>query len=141
MYSTFIRLAEYATSKHLDLHQASVALYPPIPLYRRLLGAHRRLPLEMRSLGDDYVKAEFRRHRETTNPVHIMGFLTQWKMYLDELPRDPSDSRSFKKLDPTVYEKMSAEQLGQLYEFMHATKEIWKPVPVNGEQAQSETKK
>jgi hypothetical protein len=80
-----------------------------------------------------------------------MGFLTQWKMYLDELPRDPSDSRSFKKLDPTVYEKvfmtlfiygfgllvltcaqMSAEQLGQLYEFMHATKEIWKPV--NSEQ-------
>lgn len=129
----------------------------------------------MRLLGDDYVKAgmcstgndalpahavfkEFRRHKEITNPVHVMGFLTQWKMYLDELPRDPSDSRSFKKLDPTVYEKvfmiplicgfsllvltciqMSAEQLGQLYEFMHATKEIWKPV--NGEQAQSETKK
>ncbi|KAG1820969.1 ACN9-domain-containing protein [Suillus subaureus] len=128
MRSTFVRLAESATTKHLDLRQASVALYPPIP----------RLPIEMRSLGDDYVKAEFRRHRETTNPVHIMGFLTQWKMYLDELPRDPSDSRSFKKLDPTVYEKMSAEQLGQLYEFMHATKEIWKPV--NSEQAQSETK-
>lgn len=115
----------------------------------------------MRSLGDTYVKAgmcsacdapsaytlfskEFRRHSDVTNPVHIMGFLTQWKMYLDELPRNPSDSRSFKKLDPTVFEKvtlfciyvfgylcltcfqMSAEQLGQLYEFMHATKEIWK---------------
>jgi hypothetical protein len=53
-----------------------------------------------------FVLKEFRRHRETTNPVHIMGFLTQWKMYLDELPRDPSDSRSFKKLDPTVYEKV-----------------------------------
>ncbi|KAG1736523.1 ACN9-domain-containing protein [Suillus lakei] len=139
MYPTFVRLAESATTKHLDLCQASVTLYPPIPLYRRLLRAHRRLPVEMRSLGDDYIKAEFRRHREITNPVHIMGFLTQWKMYLDELPRDPSDSRSFKKLDPTVYEKMSAEQLGQLYEFMHATKEIWKPV--NAEQAESETKK
>jgi hypothetical protein len=102
-------------------------------------------------LAHAVVLKEFRRHRDITNPVHIMGFLTQWKMYLDELPRDPSDSRSFKKLDPTVYEKvfmilliygfgllvftcvqMSAEQLGQLYEFMHATKEIWKPV--NGEQ-------
>jgi len=79
--------------------------------------------MEMRSLGDGYVKdgmcfmydvpsvytlslKEFRRHREVTNPVHIMGFLTQWKMYLDELPRDPSDSRSFKKLDPTVFEKV-----------------------------------
>ncbi|KAG1798461.1 ACN9-domain-containing protein [Suillus plorans] len=133
MYSTLVRLAESVTAKSLDLRQASVALHPPIPLYRRLLRAHRRLPIEMRLLGDDYVKAEFRRHKEITNPVHVMGFLTQWKMYLDELPRDPSDSRSFKKLDPTVYEKMSAEQLGQLYEFMHATKEIWKPV--NDEQA------
>ncbi|KAG2132946.1 ACN9-domain-containing protein [Suillus clintonianus] len=139
MYCTFVRLAESVTTKHLDLRRASGTLYPPIPLYRRLLRAHRRLPVEMRLLGDDYVKAEFRRHREITNPVHIMGFLTQWKMYLDELPRDPSDSRSFKKLDPTVYEKMSAEQLGQLYEFMHATKEIWKPV--NGERAEPETKK
>lgn len=26
-------------------------------LYRGILRAHRRLPLEMRSLGDDYVKA------------------------------------------------------------------------------------
>lgn len=53
-----------------------------------------------------FVLEEFRRHREITNPVYIMGFLTQWKMYLDELPRDPSDSGSFKKLDPTVYEKV-----------------------------------
>ncbi|KAJ8584853.1 ACN9-domain-containing protein [Rhizopogon salebrosus TDB-379] len=135
MYSTLVRLAESATTKPLNLLQASATLYPPIPLivlaycslYRRLLRAHRRLPIEMRSLGDAYVKDEFRRHREVNNPVHVMGFLTQWKMYLDELPRDPSDSRNFKKLDPTVFEKMSAEQLGQLYEFMHATKEIWKP--------------
>lgn len=78
----------------------------------------------MRSLGDGYVKdgtslmcdissvytlslKEFRRHREVTNPVHIMGFLTQWKMYLDQLPRDSSDPRNFKKLDPTVFEKVT----------------------------------
>lgn len=34
-----------------------------------------------------------------------MGFLTQWKMYLDELPHDPS-AKNFKKLDPTVFEKV-----------------------------------
>ncbi|OJA13023.1 hypothetical protein AZE42_03522 [Rhizopogon vesiculosus] len=138
MHSTLVHLAESVTTMPLNLRKASAALYPPIPLYRRLLRAHRRLPIEMRLLGDGYVNAEFRRHREVTNPVHIMGFLTQWKMYLDQLPRDPSDSRNFKKLDPTVFEKMSAEQLGQLYEFMHATKEIWKPA--SDEHAESETK-
>ena len=48
---------------------------------------------------------EFRRHREVTNPVHVMGFLTQWKMYLDGLPQDPS-AENFKKLDPTLFEKV-----------------------------------
>ncbi|KAG6852554.1 hypothetical protein C0991_010976 [Blastosporella zonata] len=76
------------------------------------------------------LSTEFRRHREVTNPVHIIGFLSQWKVYLDQLPRD-ADAKSFsgKRLDPTVFEKMSPEQLGQLYELMHATKDVWKPIP------------
>lgn len=47
---------------------------------------------------------EFRRHRSITNPVHIIGFLSQWKMYLDELP---ATNFTGKKLDPTVFEKVS----------------------------------
>jgi len=125
MRSTSLRLAKSVTTKPLNLREASATLLPPKPLYRSLLRAHRLLPIEMRTLGDDYVKAEFRRHRSTSNPVHIIGFLSQWKMYLDELP---ATNFSGKKLDPTVFEKMSAEQLGQLYELMHATKNVWKPV-------------
>jgi len=36
-----------------------------------------------------------------------MGFLTQWKMYLDQLPAGP-DARAYKgkKLDPTIFEKV-----------------------------------
>jgi len=66
------------------------------------------LPFEMRSLGDDYVKSEFRRHRDVMNPVYVMGFLTQWKMYLDQLPAGP-DARAYsgKKLDPTIFEKVN----------------------------------
>jgi len=100
------------------------------------------------SVYSRFTATEFRRHREVTNPVHVMGFLTQWKMYLDELPHDPTVG-NFKKLDRTVFEKvelcmcsaavttsfpwhvflqMSAEQLGQLYELMHASKDVWKPV-------------
>jgi len=133
MQATCRRLAESVRSGGLNLREVSEALYPPIPLYRRLLRAHKFLPHEMRSLGDDYLKAEFRRHRETTNPVHIMGFLTQWKMYLDELPRSRDTRFSGKRLDPTIFEKMSKEQVGQLYEVMHVTKGLWKPVPTDGQ--------
>ncbi|KAH7928099.1 ACN9-domain-containing protein [Leucogyrophana mollusca] len=132
MRASLQRFATSVTSKPLNLKATSATLLPPIPLYRSLLRAHRRLPVEMRSLGDSYVKDEFRRHREVSNPVHVMGFLSQWKMYLDELPHD-ADSKSFKKLDPTVFEKMSPEQLGQLYELMHASKDVWKPA--SGESA------
>ncbi|KAI0749831.1 ACN9-domain-containing protein [Daedaleopsis nitida] len=125
---TGVRLAESVSKHPLNLREASAALLPPLPLYRRILRAHRHLPYEMRSLGDDYVKAEFRRHKETTNKVHIIGFLSQWKVYLDQLPAGPDGGKAFRgqPLDPTTLEKMSAEQLGQLYEVMHATKDVWK---------------
>ncbi|ESK95902.1 acetate non-utilizing protein 9 [Moniliophthora roreri MCA 2997] len=127
MRYTLLRLAESVSTKPLNLREASATLLPPIPLYRRLLRAHRFLPREMRSLGDDYVKAEFRRHREVTNPVHIIGFLSQWKIYLQDLPQEPGrETFRGKRLDPFLLEKMSSEQLGQLYELMNATKEPWK---------------
>ncbi|PPQ72339.1 hypothetical protein CVT26_007310 [Gymnopilus dilepis] len=159
MHPTLSRLAESVSKVPLNLTEASAMLYPPIPLYRRLLRAHRNLPREMRSLGDDYVKSEFRRHKEVTNPVYIMGFLSQWKTYLDQMPRDPNTPFTGKRLDPTVFEKaglfqqlrmsvdemmliifpqMSDEQLGQLYELMHAAKDVWKPVqPGDGEEQKS----
>lgn len=50
-----------------------MALLPPIFLYRRLLRAHRKhLPAEMRVLGDEYIKAEFRAHRKVDNPAHLV---------------------------------------------------------------------
>lgn len=55
---------------------AGLNLLPPIPLYRRLLRAHRKhLPAEMRVLGDEYVRHEFRAHRGVENPVHLVCFL------------------------------------------------------------------
>ncbi|KZV65407.1 ACN9-domain-containing protein, partial [Peniophora sp. CONT] len=127
MRPTLIRLAESVTSRPLNLQAQSATLLPPLPLYRSILRAHRHLPEEMRGMGDDYVKAEFRRHVKVDNPVWIIGFLSQWKVYLDSLP-DAEGGLSFrgKRLDPTKFEKLSQEQLGQLYELMHATKDIWK---------------
>jgi hypothetical protein len=59
-----------------------LGLLPPIPLYRRLLRVHRKkLPVEMRLLGDEYVKSEFRAHRSIDNPIHIVCFLPMhWRL-------------------------------------------------------------
>lgn len=55
------------------LRPAPLALLPPIPLYRRLLRTHRKkLGVEERLMGDNYIKSEFRAHRNVENPVHIV---------------------------------------------------------------------
>jgi len=42
-----------------------------------------------------------------TNPGYIIGFLSQWKVYLDQIPAGPEAQRfRGKKLDPTIYEKV-----------------------------------
>ncbi|EYE90907.1 succinate dehydrogenase assembly factor 3 [Aspergillus ruber CBS 135680] len=98
----------------------AVALLPPVQLYRRLLRVHRKkLDPEMRILGDLYVKAEFRAHRETENPVHIIGFLTEWQLYAQKLE---GDAWAGDKLDKAKLDKMSDQQLGQLYELMQTIK-------------------
>ena len=86
----------------------------------------------MRFMGDSYIKSEFRLTRSTDNPLHIIGFLSQWKAYLDQIvPTNPDEKIDWsgtggRKLDMEAFEKMSNEQVGQLYELMHATKGLWK---------------
>ena len=87
MTSKKARLQTSSTSFfHPILKPVPHALLPPIPLYRRVLRAHRKhLPREMRVLGDEYVKSEFRAHRDVENPVHIIGFLTEWQSYAQKV--------------------------------------------------------
>ncbi|KAF2011653.1 ACN9-domain-containing protein [Aaosphaeria arxii CBS 175.79] len=100
---------------------APMALLPPIPLYRRLLRAHRkRLPVEERLLGDLYVKAEFRAHKDIDNPVQIIGFLTEWQLYAQQIE---GDTWKGEKMDKQKIDKMSDQQIGQLYELMQAIRE------------------
>ncbi|KAH7339938.1 ACN9-domain-containing protein [Rhizoctonia solani] len=146
MYVSLRRLAQSVGTKPLNLREASATLLPPTPLLRRLLRVHRSLPTEMRILGDDYVKAEFKRHQKIDNPVHIIGFLSQWKLYLDQLEQQANSAGGFerftgRRMDPTVFEKMSTEQIGQMYELMHASKEIWKPVETLEAEADAEVNK
>lgn len=83
----------------------------------------------MRLLGDEYVKAEFRLHRDIDNPQQIVGFLTEWQMYAQQLE---GDAWRGERLDRGKIEKMSDEQVGQLYELMRS---------LRGEEGEGEGKK
>ena len=48
-------------------------------LYRRVLKLHKHLPLTSKALGDQYVKDEFRRHKNA-NPDQITKFIQEWKV-------------------------------------------------------------
>ncbi|KAK5078425.1 hypothetical protein LTS08_002729 [Lithohypha guttulata] len=93
-----------------------LAVLPPIPLYRRLLRIHRkRLGPEERIMGDLYLKAEFRRHKDIDNPIHIIGFLTQWQQYGQTIE---GENWKDEKFDKELLDKMSDQQVGQMYELM-----------------------
>jgi ATP-dependent RNA helicase DHR2 len=122
-------LATAATTTNNGLRPA-LALLPPIPLYRRLFRAHRNhLPTEMRLLGDEYIKAEFRAHRDVDNPAHMVsqlsyllsdgrrtepieatnlsskiGFLTEWQLYAQKIE---GDSWKGERIDQGKIEKLS----------------------------------
>jgi hypothetical protein len=76
--------------------------------------------------------SEFRRTKTTDNPIHIIGFLSQWKLYLDEVEASTAKEEGMepvwrgRKMNEDVFEKLSNEQAGQLYELMHATRNVWK---------------
>ncbi|KAM4059341.1 hypothetical protein HRG_007801 [Hirsutella rhossiliensis] len=118
MRSSLARLASAATLH--GLAPAASALLPPIPLYRRLLRAHRKhLPADMRVLGDEYIKAEFRAHRKVDNPAHLIGFLAEWQLYAQKIE---GDSWVGEMIDQGKLAKLSDEQVHQLYELMQAIK-------------------
>ncbi|KAL1899714.1 hypothetical protein Cpir12675_001299 [Ceratocystis pirilliformis] len=99
---------------------ARMPLLRPLALYRRLLRAHRLyLPAEMRLLGDEYVKAEFRAHQKLDNPSQVIGFLTEWQMYLQQVE---GDKWKGERMDFTKIERLSEDQMVQLYELMQSIK-------------------
>ena len=46
-------------------------------LYKTILRLHRGLPLELKALGDEYVKSEFKRHK-AAEASFIAPFMTEW---------------------------------------------------------------
>ncbi|XP_045913710.1 succinate dehydrogenase assembly factor 3, mitochondrial isoform X2 [Micropterus dolomieu] len=54
-------------------------------LYKKILVLHRFLPLDLRALGDQYVKDEFRRHK-TASTEEVKNFMAEW-----ECPSPPTE--------------------------------------------------
>ncbi|PIA13805.1 hypothetical protein COEREDRAFT_32181, partial [Coemansia reversa NRRL 1564] len=61
---------------------AAVVMVNPLHLYRSILRIHRRLPREIRFVGDQYVRGEFRNHRTVTDKKYLEPFFKQWTAYL-----------------------------------------------------------
>ncbi|KAF3707835.1 Succinate dehydrogenase assembly factor 3, mitochondrial [Channa argus] len=94
-------------------------------LYKRILVLHRFLPIDLRALGDQYVKGEFRRHK-SASPEEVKSFMAEWQNYKDTLQTQVLESvekqdRSLQfgaSLSEGKLSDFQDEQIGQLYELM-----------------------
>lgn len=114
----FKRSISSTTIRFTNMRQT---LLPPLKLYRNILRAHRELPELQRSLGDKYVKSEFRLHKDIDNPLHIVGFLASWQDYLNLINNGKWQTGS---LSRETFEKMSTDQVVQLYELMKESERV-----------------
>ncbi|XP_036421829.1 succinate dehydrogenase assembly factor 3, mitochondrial isoform X1 [Colossoma macropomum] len=92
-------------------------------LYKRILMLHRFMPIDLRALGDQYVKDEFRRHK-SASPEEVKHFMKEWEDYKDTLQAQVLEAAGNKKLlfgsdlSEKKLQDFQDEQIGQLYELM-----------------------
>ncbi|KAJ2662991.1 hypothetical protein IW148_002713 [Coemansia sp. RSA 1199] len=101
----------------------------PANLYRRILRTHRMLPREIRFVGDQYVKSEFRSHRNITDKKYLIPFFTQWAEYLALLQKQTGGegathagaSRIGRHMDPELIDRLDDDKAEQLLELHRAS--------------------
>eukprot|EP00943_MAST-04B_sp_MAST-4B-sp1_P005881 g5881.t1 len=82
-------------------------------LYRRILRLHRKkLPFQMKEMGDKYVKEEFRQHKDASQEF-VVQFMDQWEQYAQMLEQQ-------KKIDNNSNDGDNVATIGR-----HLTKEEW----------------
>lgn len=107
-----------------DYEPMTTPLITPLRLFKQILKQHNkqfRNEPEMKKLGDEYVKLEFKRHADIENPLYIVGFITKWQDYLYQLSNGEWQEGS---LSEEMLKKMSSEQIGQIYELMKASQNV-----------------
>ncbi|KAJ8737887.1 hypothetical protein PYW08_000482 [Mythimna loreyi] len=94
-------------------------------LYKLIFRVHRALPPELRIMGDNYARDEFKRHKKC-NPEEAKIFLNEWTDYAITLAKQMKPLQQVKKkkvgeyLDPQLLDHMTDEQIVQLYELHKA---------------------
>ncbi|KAJ8373152.1 hypothetical protein AAFF_G00270580 [Aldrovandia affinis] len=97
-------------------------------LYKRILLLHRFMPIDLRALGDQYVKDEFRRHK-SASPEEAKSFMKEWEGYRDTMQAQVLESAGGSggqapsaafgaELSDDRLKQFQEEQIGQLYELM-----------------------
>ena len=60
--------------------------YEALRLYRSIMKLHlRKMPEELRNLGDLYIKQEFRVHLDKSDPEQMTKFMAGWEQYQTQL--------------------------------------------------------
>lgn len=95
-------------------------------LYKTVLRLHRGLPEELRELGNNYARDEWRRHLKC-QPSEAHIFMTEWAKYAVTLSeqlglKGKAKGKLGDTLDHDAVEKLSDQQTVQLYELMVAAK-------------------
>ncbi|CAH1979622.1 unnamed protein product [Acanthoscelides obtectus] len=93
-------------------------------LYKTILKLHRGLPMELQVVGTNYVRDEFRKHKNC-NEHETVIFMNEWTNYAISLaeqlglrgPKTAKDKLGT-SLSPDDVEKLKDEQIVQLYELM-----------------------
>ncbi|RUS88452.1 hypothetical protein EGW08_003789 [Elysia chlorotica] len=93
-------------------------------LYKGILKLHRGLPLQMKALGDNYIREEFRAHKQA-EPAEVAVFMQEWTKYYVTLAKQLSQRKQRQEvgqnLSPEILDNFSEEQLGQLHELFKET--------------------
>lgn len=97
-------------------------------LYKLIFRVHRALPAELRIMGDNYAREEFKRHKNC-NTVEANIFLNEWTEYAVTLAKQMKPLQQAKKkkigeyLDIQLLDHMTEDQILQLYELHKAATE------------------
>jgi len=88
-------------------------------LYKTILRLHRGLPPELKGFGDEYVRDEFRRHKNAEGQF-VPIFMNEWTNYAATLAGQLGKKTSYKVLGVPLaserFSEMSDEQVAQLFE-------------------------
>ncbi|EGC34174.1 hypothetical protein DICPUDRAFT_80055 [Dictyostelium purpureum] len=90
-----------------------------LKLYRDILKSHRILQEPMKSMGDSYVKNEWRLHKKVKDNKVLNKFYTEWDQYLNFM-----DKQRESILDQAM-EKYQQEQRAKSNDYTNEEKELF----------------